>query len=91
MAYKQKPDTLIVGNDDVAFTAWDETSGQTVEVKVSREALEDWAHPKGIRGTSDKMFAAALEDILLTVERLSDKSRGELLDSILIRTADLNP
>jgi hypothetical protein len=90
MAFKQKPGSPVVVADDVGCTVWDETSGKTVDVKVSREALEDWAHPRGFRGTVDEMFALALPDVLLTVDRLTNGLKDPVPRHILVRTSDLN-
>jgi hypothetical protein len=77
-----------VREGDVFFDAWDEQTG-VVKVRVSQEAIEDYADPRGIKGTLLDKFEAALERILEVVDKRAkrDASGGQ---AVIVKTRDLN-
>jgi hypothetical protein len=77
-----------VSNGDVTFECWDEQFGK-VHVTVSAEAIEDYADPRGMKGSLSQKLAAAFDDVVEAAGRVYDKDSGRPR-RILVTTRDLN-
>jgi hypothetical protein len=77
-----------VSNGDVTFECWDEQFGK-VHVTVSAEAIEDYADPRGMKGSISQKLAAAFDAVVEAAGRVYDKDSGRPR-RILVTTRDLN-